>query len=265
MPGIGPAPVRSMAMKDVCDLQPRATHGRPAKPPVAASPRSIVRAGRVGWLRSGSWYWRRGCKVLWCRAWHDPEASESREYRHLARGGACEAVPQRVRRHALLDPRGLGGSTDGAAELTGRQRLDRVAAGKQPASRQQLAAPPPFPPPDAQQFEQLRRQHRVAVPRLRGGRLLRPLPCATRSSMRSESISPTLSATTSETRSPAPYAVANAALYFGPDAARSSSVTSSTLNTAGIRRGCGTTVSRRARSGRSSVTVKKNAGPRPRC
>jgi hypothetical protein len=51
--------------------------------------------------------------------------------------------------------------------------------------------------------------------------------------------------------------VANAALYFGADADRSSSVTSSTLSTAGIRRGCGTTVSRRARSGRSSVTVKK--------
>jgi hypothetical protein len=31
--------------------------------------------------------------------------------------------------------------------------------------------------------------------------------------------------------------VANAALYFGDDAARSSSVTSSTLSTAGIRRG----------------------------
>jgi len=75
--------------------------------------------------------------------------------------------------------------------------------------------------------------------------------------MRSESISPTLSATTSETRSPAPYAVANAALYFGADAACSSSVTSSTLSTVGIRRGYGTTVSRRARSGRSSVTVKK--------
>ena len=34
--------------------------------------------------------------------------------------------------------------------------------------------------------------------------------------MRSKSISPTLSATTSETRSPAPYAVASAALYFAP-------------------------------------------------
>src|SRR3954471_16656296 len=46
-------------------------------------------------------------------------------------------------------------------------------------------------------------------------RSLRPLPRSTRSSMRSESTSPTLSVTTSETRSPAPYAVASAALYFG--------------------------------------------------
>jgi hypothetical protein len=51
--------------------------------------------------------------------------------------------------------------------------------------------------------------------------------------------------------------VANAALYFGAVAARSRRVTSSTLSTVGIRRGYGTTVSRRARSGRSSVTVKK--------
>jgi hypothetical protein len=70
-------------------------------------------------------------------------------------------------------------------------------------------------------------------------------------------MSPTLSATTSETRSPAPYAVASAALYFGPGAAWSSSVTSATLSTAGSRRGSRTIVSRRARSGRSSVTVKK--------
>ena len=28
MPGIGSTPVGSMAMKDVCDLQPRAAHGR---------------------------------------------------------------------------------------------------------------------------------------------------------------------------------------------------------------------------------------------
>ena len=35
-----------------------------------------------------------------------------------------KAVPQRVRRHALGDPRGLGGAADNAAELPGRQRLD---------------------------------------------------------------------------------------------------------------------------------------------
>jgi hypothetical protein len=46
-------------------------------------------------------------------------------------------------------------------------------------------------------------------------------------------------------------------LYFGPGAACSNSVTSSTLRTAGSRRGWRTTVSRRARSGWSSVTVKK--------
>src|SRR6516162_5851822 len=68
---------------------------------------------------------------------------------------------------------------DGAIELTGRQRLDRVAAGKQPTPRQQQAAPPPLPPPGAQPLEQLRRQHCMAVPRFREGRLLRPLPRST--------------------------------------------------------------------------------------
>ena len=68
-----------------------------------------------------------------------------------------KAVPQRVRRDALGDPGGLGGGADNAAQLPGRQRLDRVAPWKQPASRQQQAAPPPLAPPGAQQFEQLRR------------------------------------------------------------------------------------------------------------
>jgi hypothetical protein len=46
-----------------------------------------------------------------------------------------EAVPQRMRRHSLLDPGGLGSGVDGAVELTGRERLDRVAARKQPAAK----------------------------------------------------------------------------------------------------------------------------------
>jgi len=114
-----------------------------------------------------------------------------------------EAVPQRVRRHSFLDAGGFGRSVDGAIELAGREWLDRIAAGKQPAPRQQHPQAPALPPPSAQQLEQLRRQHGVAV-RFREGRLLRPLPCSTRSSMRLESTSPALSATTSETRSPAP-------------------------------------------------------------
>src|SRR6516162_1022136 len=88
MPGIGSTPVGSMAMKDVCELQPRAAHRRPASPRVVACPGSIVPAGRVGWLRSGSSYWRRGCKAPWCRAWRDPEVSGSHEYRHLVRANA---------------------------------------------------------------------------------------------------------------------------------------------------------------------------------
>src|SRR6516164_7174991 len=75
-----------------------------------------------------------------------------------------EAVPQYVWRYALLDAGGLSGGMDGAIELTGRQRLDRVAAGKQPTPRQQQAAPPALPPPGTQQLEQLRRQHCVTVP-----------------------------------------------------------------------------------------------------
>src|SRR5499427_6827822 len=88
MTGIGSTPVGSMAMKDVCDLQPRAAHGRPARPRVAACPGSIVLAGRVGWLRSASSYWQRGCKAPWCRAWRAPEVFESHEYRHPVRANA---------------------------------------------------------------------------------------------------------------------------------------------------------------------------------
>jgi hypothetical protein len=74
-----------------------------------------------------------------------------------------EAVPQRVHRHPLLDPGGLSGGVDGAIDLTGRERLDRVATGKQPAPRQQRAAAPALDPPITQQLKQLRRQHGVAI------------------------------------------------------------------------------------------------------
>ena len=48
-----------------------------------------------------------------------------------------KAVPQGMRRHPLFDPGRLGGGVNGAVELTGRQRIDRIAAREQPAPRQQ--------------------------------------------------------------------------------------------------------------------------------
>jgi hypothetical protein len=68
----------------------------------------------------------------------------------------------------------------------------------QPASR------PALRPPRAQQLQKLRRQHGMpilAVPRLRGGRLL---PISTRIIIRLESMSPSRSMTTSQPRRPAP-------------------------------------------------------------
>ena len=47
MPGIGVAPGAPMAVKDVCDLQPRAAHRRRAILRVSASPQAAVRAGRA--------------------------------------------------------------------------------------------------------------------------------------------------------------------------------------------------------------------------
>jgi len=47
MPGIGLAPGRPVAMEDVCDLQPRAAHGRRTTPRFSVSLRSAVRAGRA--------------------------------------------------------------------------------------------------------------------------------------------------------------------------------------------------------------------------
>src|SRR5246127_1757208 len=48
-----------------------------------------------------------------------------------------EAVPQRMWRDALLDPRGLGGGVDGTTELAGRQRVGRGTGGEKPAPPQQ--------------------------------------------------------------------------------------------------------------------------------
>ena len=56
-----------------------------------------------------------------------------------------------------IPARVLGG-VHGAVELTGGHRVDRVLAGKEPDLRSRRM------PPVAQQFEQLGREHHVAIP-----------------------------------------------------------------------------------------------------
>jgi hypothetical protein len=68
-----------------------------------------------------------------------------------------EAVPQGVERYALVDLGPMGCGMTGAIELARRHRLHAVAPWKQPAPRSCR------PPPGAQQFEQVWRQHHIAV------------------------------------------------------------------------------------------------------
>ena len=89
-------------------------------------------------------------------------------------------------------------------------------------------------------------------------RRLPALPCSTRMTIRSLSMSETLSETTSEARRPAPKATKTAALYLRPGAAHKSRATSSGLKTTGSLRGSRTKGMRTVTSRRPSVTVKKN-------
>src|SRR6266581_1045162 len=77
-----------------------------------------------------------------------------------------KAMAQRMQRHALLDPGGVGRLVEQPVELPGRRRLAGSGAGKQPTLlrwharvRTRWASLPPRP----QQTEHLGRQHHVAV------------------------------------------------------------------------------------------------------
>src|SRR6266850_8515860 len=83
-----------------------------------------------------------------------------------------EAMAQGVRRHPFGDLGHVRGGVAGARELTRRHRVDGVLAGEQPALRPCNAIPV------AQEFEQHRGKHRMAV--------LAALACSTRSIMRLE-------------------------------------------------------------------------------
>src|SRR4051812_2889003 len=107
-----------------------------------------------------------------------------------------EAVAQRVGRHALLDP------ATSAASWTARLswRVDSGSRQLRPGNSQPSGSMTPRRLPS--------RHHCRSSARSWGDsmalRSLRPLPCSTRISMRVLSMSPTLRATTSDTRSPAP-------------------------------------------------------------
>ena len=68
-----------------------------------------------------------------------------------------KTVPQRVRRHGLLDPGHAGGGVNGAIELPRRHRQHRITAGEQPERR------PGDPIPVAQQVQQPGGEHRKAI------------------------------------------------------------------------------------------------------
>src|SRR4029077_5300007 len=116
-----------------------------------------------------------------------------------------EAVAQRVQRHGLLDTGRVGRLVKQAAQLAGGHRLAAPVAGKQPAFGHGccgIVTRAACLPPLAQQTERLRRQHDIAVPRFREGRLLRPLDCSTRMIFCALSICLTFSLTTSLARRP---------------------------------------------------------------
>src|SRR5271168_4837592 len=96
MPSIGLAPGGPMAVKDVGDLQPRAAHRRRTTLRVSASLRAAVRAGRAGWSRCGSWYWRRAYKGPWCRVGMAEQHLDDADVGVLFQQMCGKAVPQRV-------------------------------------------------------------------------------------------------------------------------------------------------------------------------
>ena len=113
-----------------------------------------------------------------------------------------KAVPQGMNPDAFDDARTPRCQSNNAVKLAPTRMLPAVA-GEQPG----LAGRHPSllargPPPVAQQLEKVGREHDIPIllpPRFREGRLL---PCSTRMTMRSRSISVSFSETTSDARSP---------------------------------------------------------------
>lgn len=75
---------------------------------------------------------------------------------------AMEAARQDVEQEAA-DAGDFGGFLNRAMELPRRDRIGATAPRKQPAMRKHHPATPAFAPPQPQQFQQLRREHGVAI------------------------------------------------------------------------------------------------------
>src|SRR5215469_7204507 len=169
-----------------------------------------------------------------------------------------EAVPQRMNADTLGDAGTPGCQANDPMQLA-RTRMLPAVAGKQPGlTGRHPALLARDAPPFVQYLENDGRENDVSIllaPRLREGRLL---PCSTRMSIRSRSISVSLSDTTSEARRPVAYAKLRIALCLVFVAAASSRPTSSGLRTTGRRRGSRVEMSSSARSWRFSVILKKN-------
>src|SRR5215467_13813489 len=157
MAGIGLTPCRSMAAEDIRDLQSRARHPRRAL------------AGRPDLLELQCDMLQRAHQMLDRPGGH-PRIERRRielgvteqnldhaDVDVLLQEMGGEAVPQRVERYALVDLGYLSCCMASAIELAHREMVDPVLSGKQPSLR------PCCPPPGAQQFEQMRREHHVAV------------------------------------------------------------------------------------------------------
>src|SRR5215813_704715 len=134
MAGIGLTPCRAVVAEDIRDLQSWTRHARRT---LAGWPHLLELQGdMLQWAphlldRFGG-NPRIECRVLELGVTEqnldDPNVGVSLEQM----GG--EAVPQRVRRHVLLNASGLCGSMAGAIELTCGHRLHGITARKQPAS-----------------------------------------------------------------------------------------------------------------------------------
>src|SRR5215468_9827998 len=169
-----------------------------------------------------------------------------------------EAVPQRMNAETLGDAGTPRCQANDPMQLARTHVLPAVA-GKQPGlTGRHPALVARNAPPFMQYLKKDGRENDVSIllaPRFRGGRLL---PCSTRMTIRSRSISVSLSDTTSEARRHVASAKLKSALCLMFVDEASSRPTSAGLRTTGRRRASRVETTSSARSWRLSVSLKKN-------